>query len=124
MAMQRRELALGIVAITVAAAAEALIFGVRSQQAGTEAVVPSAAFEHFRFSFFDDPNSVRDGLDTAALAALTGEERVRAEDLLIAALPDSRAIIGLGVLRSRRAEPRLVSSSPSRRTTNTGTATT
>jgi hypothetical protein len=68
----------------------------------------SAAFERFRFSFFEDPDSARQGLDTAALAALAGEERSRAEDMLLRYLPDARAIIGLGVLRSRRAEPRLV----------------
>jgi hypothetical protein len=68
----------------------------------------SAAFKRFRFSFFDDPNSARDGLDEAALAELSGEERERAEGMLIAFLPDSRAIIGLGVLRSRLAEPQLM----------------
>jgi HEAT repeat protein len=68
----------------------------------------SAAFERFRFKFFEDPNSARDGLDTATLAQLEGEERTRAEDMLIDFLPDSRGVIGLGVLRSRRAEPQLV----------------
>ena len=69
---------------------------------------PSAAFERFRFSFFEDPDSARQGLDTPALAGLAGDERERAEAMLIAFLPDSRAIIGLGVLRSARAEPDLV----------------
>jgi HEAT repeats len=68
----------------------------------------SAAFERFKFSFFEDPTSAQDRLDTAALEELQGDERVRAEDMLIGFLPDSRAVIGLGVLRSRRAEPRLV----------------
>ncbi len=68
----------------------------------------STAFERFRFSFFEDPNSARDALDSASLCQLVGEERMRAEDMLIAFLPDSRAVIGLGVLRSRRAEPQLV----------------
>ena len=68
----------------------------------------SAAFERFRYSFFEDPDSARQGLDTAALAQLEGEERTGAEDLLIRFLPDTRAVIGLGVLRSRRAEPQLV----------------
>ncbi|MFL4968873.1 MAG: HEAT repeat domain-containing protein [Xanthobacteraceae bacterium] len=68
----------------------------------------SAAFERFRFSFFEDTDSARQGLDTVALAQLAGEERTRAEDMLIRYLPDSRGIIGLGVLRSRRAEPGLV----------------
>jgi HEAT repeat protein len=68
----------------------------------------SAAFERFKFSFFEDPKSAQDALDTAALKQLQGEERERAEDMLIAFLPDSRGVIGLGVLRSRRAEPYLV----------------
>src|SRR5260370_33012032 len=68
----------------------------------------SAAFERFRFSFFEDPDSARQGLDTAALAALEGKERGRAEDMLLHHLPDTRRVIGLGVLRSRRAEPALV----------------
>ncbi len=67
----------------------------------------SAAFERFRFSFFEDPDSARQGLDTPALAGLAGEERERAEAMLIAFLPDSRAIIGLGVLGSSKAEPHL-----------------
>jgi hypothetical protein len=67
----------------------------------------SAAFERFRFSFFEDLDSARQGLDTPALAGLFGEERERAEGMLIAFLPDSRAIIGLGVLRSPKAEPYL-----------------
>jgi HEAT repeats len=64
----------------------------------------SDAFERFRFSFFEDQNSARDGLDLSSLAQLSGDERVRAEDMLIAYLPDARAVIGLGVLRARRAE--------------------
>jgi HEAT repeat protein len=67
----------------------------------------SAAFERFRFSFFEDPDSARQGLDTPALAGLAGEERERAEAMLIAFLPDSRAIVGLGVLGSPKAEPHL-----------------
>jgi hypothetical protein len=35
-----------------------------------------------RFSFFEDPDSPRNGLDVAALAALEGEERSLAEDML------------------------------------------
>lgn len=68
----------------------------------------SAAFERFKFSFFKDPKSAPDALDTPALEQLAGDERSRAEDMLIAVLPDSRGVIGLGVLRSRRAEPRLI----------------
>jgi len=60
-------------------------------------VVVSPAFERFRFSFFADNNSARDGLDTTALGELTGEERAWAEDMLIDYLPDTRAVIGLGV---------------------------
>ena len=67
----------------------------------------SAEFERFRFSFFEDKNSARDGLATAALAQLQGEEAARAEEMLIGLLPDARAVIGLGILRSRRAEPEL-----------------
>jgi hypothetical protein len=67
----------------------------------------SAEFERFRFSFFEDQMSARDGLDTLALAELEGEEVTRAEDMLIGFLPDARGVIGLGVLRSRRAEPEL-----------------
>jgi len=67
----------------------------------------SDAFKRFKFSFFDDPNSARDGLDTAALAALDRDERTQAEQMLIDYLPDGRAVIGLGVLRSRRAEAAL-----------------
>jgi hypothetical protein len=68
----------------------------------------SPAFERFRFSFFEDAYSARDGLDTLALAELAGEERARAEEMLIDYLPDTRAVIGLGELRSRKAEHRLI----------------
>jgi hypothetical protein len=68
----------------------------------------SAAFERFRFSFFEDEMSARDGLDTRALAELRGEDVTRAEDMLIGFLPDTRGVIGLGILRSRRAEPQLI----------------
>lgn len=67
----------------------------------------SAAFERFRFSFFEDAGSARDGLDIEALSALEGEERARAEDMLLQYLPDTRGVIGLGVLRARAAEPAL-----------------
>jgi hypothetical protein len=108
MAMQRRELVLLLAAAVVAAGAATLLFAAPPEQAATEPFVASAAFARFRFSFFEDPGSVRDGLDTRTLAALVGDERGSAEDMLLAALPDSRAIIGLGVLRSRRAAPRLI----------------
>jgi len=67
----------------------------------------SDAFKRFEWSFFEDPKSAQDALDMASLAALSGDERARAEDMLIAFLPDSRAVIGLGVLRSKKAEPAL-----------------
>ena len=67
----------------------------------------SAAFERFRFSFFEDEMSARDGLDRLALAELRGEEATRAEGMLIGFLPDARGVIGLGILRSRRAELQL-----------------
>jgi len=67
----------------------------------------SAAFERFRFSFFEDKDSARQGLDTDALAALAGEERGLAEDMLLDHLPDTRGVIGLGILRSARAESAL-----------------
>ena len=55
----------------------------------------SPAFERFRFSFFEDPDSPRNGLDMEALAALEGEERSQAEDMLLQYLPDTRGVIGL-----------------------------
>ena len=67
----------------------------------------SSAFERFRFSFFEDAYSWHDGLDLAAVAELAGEERTRAEEMLIRYLPDFRAVIGLGELRSRSAERQL-----------------
>jgi HEAT repeat protein len=67
----------------------------------------SATFDRFKFSFFEDPTSARDGLDISSLRALEGDERQKAETLLLAFLPDSRAVIGLGVLRSRQAESAL-----------------
>jgi HEAT repeat protein len=39
---------------------------------------------------------------------LEGEERGQAEDMLLNCLPDARGVIGLGVLRSRQAEPQLL----------------
>jgi hypothetical protein len=67
----------------------------------------SPAFERFRFSFFEDPDLPRNGLDMKALAALEGEERSRAEDMLLQYLSDTRGVI-LGALGSRRAGPALV----------------
>jgi HEAT repeat protein len=69
--------------------------------------IMSDAFKRFAYSFFEDPTSAQDALDTASLATLQGDERTLAEDKLVAFLPDSRAVIGLGVLRSKKAEPLL-----------------
>ena len=79
-----------------------------SYACAVEPTKPSAAFRRFKFSFFDDPKSAQDVLDTAALEQLSGDERQRAEDMLIDFLPDSRAVIGLGVLRSQRAKLHLM----------------
>jgi HEAT repeat protein len=67
----------------------------------------STAFQRFRYSFFEDPTSAQDALDIPSLARLEGDELRQAESLLLAFLPDSRAVIGLGVLRSRAAQPEL-----------------
>jgi hypothetical protein len=96
---------LRLVAIALAGA---LGFAAPDAASAQEAPKPSAAFERFRFSFFDDPDSARDGLNIASLEKLEGAERTRAEDMLIAYLPDDRGVIGLGALRSRRAEPELL----------------
>jgi hypothetical protein len=68
----------------------------------------SPDFARFYFSFFEDTDSARQGLDLAALAGLVGEERADAEDMLLRRLPDARSVIGLGVLRSRKAEAELL----------------
>ena len=60
----------------------------------------SAAFKKFRWSFFEDEQSYRNGLELDALRALQGEERSRAEEMLLRYLPDARRVIGLGELRS------------------------
>src|SRR5215218_6373485 len=65
----------------------------------------SPAFKRFRWSFFEDKDFWHDGLDTVALSLLEGEERMRAEEMLVGQLPDARGIIGL---RSRRGEPELM----------------
>jgi hypothetical protein len=65
----------------------------------------SAEFVRFRSSFFEDADWARQGLDVQALLALGAKERERAEELLLDYLPDVRGVIGLGVLRSPRAEP-------------------
>jgi hypothetical protein len=83
--------------------------GRRDEAVADEAAKPhSPTFEKFRFSFFEDPDSARDQLVTAPLLELRGEERALAEQMLMDFLPDGRAIIGLGLLRSQRAKPRLL----------------
>lgn len=63
----------------------------------------SAAFDRFRFSFFLDACSARNGLDLTAARELEGVERTLGETMLLASLPDTRCIIGLGVIGSERA---------------------
>jgi hypothetical protein len=67
----------------------------------------SSTCKRFRFSFFEDEDSPRNGLDIEALRLLEGEERTRAEEMLLGYLPDIRGAIGLGELRTARAEPAL-----------------
>lgn len=68
-------------------------------------------WDRFYESFFGDPYMAwHDGLDVDALHSLTSEEREEAERLLLDALKksdDYRPIVGLGVLRSKKALPRL-----------------
>ena len=82
-----------------------ILFGVAYHAAFAAEPPMSAAFERFKYSFFEDPKSAQDALDTASLASLQGDERGQAETMLIAFLPDARGVIGLGVLRSKKAEP-------------------
>jgi hypothetical protein len=65
----------------------------------------SAEFVRYHFSFFEDTDWARQGLDVLSLLALGAKERERAEEMLLDYLPDVRGVIGLGVLRSPRAEP-------------------
>jgi hypothetical protein len=67
----------------------------------------SPAFEAFRFSFFAEDASAPEPLDLNALRRLSPRERLFAERLLLEALPDRRAIVGLGELGSHRAQARL-----------------
>ena len=70
----------------------------------------SPEFKRFEESFLDNSSSsIRDGLDFDALLSLQGAERERAEATLLQRLDenDTRAIIGLGALRSLRAKPGL-----------------
>lgn len=65
----------------------------------------SDAFERFRNSnFFGNPyNAWHDGLEVETLVALHGDELAKAEAMLLKALPDNRAIVGLGEIRSQQA---------------------
>jgi HEAT repeat protein len=67
----------------------------------------SSAFAGFRLSFFGELAAPTDALDYAALAALSGRERRRAERMLADALPGARAIAGLAALATPRARARL-----------------
>lgn len=66
----------------------------------------SEDFERFRKSnFFGSAfSAIHDGLDLPALTALDGDDRAKAEALLLKALPEGRAVIGLGEIRSKKAE--------------------
>jgi hypothetical protein len=68
---------------------------------------PKTPLQRFHYAFFEDRDSARDGLDTRTLTQLEGADRAQAERMLIDFLPDARAVIGLGLLRSRKAEPKL-----------------
>jgi HEAT repeat protein len=65
----------------------------------------SEAYDNFlRSNFFGNPfNAWHDGLDTPALTALQGDDLARAEGKLLKALPDGRAVVGLGAIRSEKA---------------------
>ena len=89
----------------------------RPDVAASGKTMASPAFERFRFSFFEDPDLPRNGLDMKALAALEGEERSRAEDMLLQYLPDTRGVIGL---RFQRPAAHDVSGDVGRRRTKRG----
>jgi hypothetical protein len=78
-----------------------------AQPAAMQQPTTRTAFERFRYAFFEDPDSARDFLDTRTLTELAGADRAKAERMLIDFLPDARAVIGLGLLRSHKAEPKL-----------------
>lgn len=80
------------------------IFRKASQQPGG-----SARFQAFHRSYLSestDVEQIRSGLEPGVIEALTPEERVQAERLLLARLArggDSRAAVGLGLMRSQAA---------------------
>lgn len=94
--------------LSCALAMAAWIWPVPAIEAGDGSHAGTPQFQRFHYSFFEDPLSARDGLDEPALAGLDGEERAKAEKLLIDFLPDARAVIGLGVLRSTAAQTKLI----------------
>lgn len=67
----------------------------------------SPAFRKFWLSFYAEGDYPRHRLDIDALVALQGAERELAERMLIDALPDVRAVVGLGALASVKAYKRL-----------------
>ncbi len=62
-------------------------------------------FDRFlKSNFFDNPYAAwHDGVDLPRLVCLQGDELAQAEALLLKAMPDSRAIEGLGAIRSEKA---------------------
>lgn len=68
--------------------------------------MPSPTINAFYESFFGDPYMAwHDGLDVNSLLALTGEERSKAEKLLLENLEDPRCVTGLGYIQTREALP-------------------
>lgn len=65
----------------------------------------SDALDRFlKSNFFGDGfSAMHDGLDIDSLTALEGDDLAKAEDKLLKALPDSRAVTGLGAIRSQKA---------------------
>ncbi len=63
------------------------------------------AFDAFlKSNFFGNPyNAWHDGLEVQRLTKLEGEELAQAEAILLNNLPDSRAVVGLGEIRSQKA---------------------
>jgi HEAT repeat protein len=70
----------------------------------------SQDFDRFVESFTaEGSEAAREGLDTDALSRLDEDERLAAETMLLACLgkSDSRAALGLGLLRSKKAAPQV-----------------
>ena len=69
----------------------------------------SADFDRFlKSNFFGNPfNAWHDGVDVRLLTCLQGDDLAKAEDMLLKALPDSRAITGLGAIRSQKAAEKI-----------------